>query len=330
MPTDEFCGICHQPTGREYGSSIPGAHQVDYKSTQLLGVLVDIIDVSNTGPGQRPIVTFALSNKWGPLPPSFLERMRFTLSGPNDDFTFYVREESINDLVADGPNWKYQFEAALPNDAVGSYSLGFEGRINPWTINPGTDDEFTMRDPAQNYTVPFAVTADLAAPRRVVVDDAKCENCHANVSFHGTNRHNATEYCQTCHMPSATDRQGSQSIDFRYMVHKIHRGEDLENGYIVGGTDDFSDVVFPGDLRNCDSCHVDDSYALPLPANLEFVVTPADPITLMGPTTAACLSCHDSSSAAVHASTNSNDLGEACASCHGTGKTYDVEKVHAR
>ena len=42
------------------------------------------------------------------------------------------------------------------------------------------------------------------------------------------------------------------------------------------------------------------------------------------PTTAACLSCHDSEGAAVHASTNSNELGEACAACHGDGKTFSV------
>ena len=46
--------------------------------------------------------------------------------------------------------------------------------------------------------------------------------------------------------------------------------------------------------------------------------------------TAACLSCHDSKAAASHALSNSSDIGEACAACHGTGKTYDVEKVHAR
>jgi len=340
MPTDEFCGYCHLPSGREYGGSIRGAHQVDYKSAQLGGVLVDVIDISNTGPGQRPIVTFALSNKWGPLPPSELGRMRFTLSGPNEDFTFYVREESINSLKAVGPYWEYQFEEALPADAKGSYTLGFEGRINSVTLNPGTNDEFTMRDPAQNYTVPFMVTGGRVEPRRLVVDDAKCENCHGNLSLHGTNRHNASEYCQTCHMPSMTDEAdiNPQSVDFRYMVHKIHRGADLENGYVIGGSDDFSDVEYPGDLRNCEACHfgptdgprVSPTYTLPLQAGLEYVDTPSELITSMGPATAACLSCHDSDAAAIHASTNSNELGEACSACHGTGKTYSVERLHAR
>ena len=60
------------------------------------------------------------------------------------------------------------------------------------------------------------------------------------------------------------------------------------------------------------------------------MLTPSDPLPEMGPATAACLSCHDSEAAAVHASTNSNDLGEACAACHGEGKTFSVTRVHAR
>lgn len=328
---DEFCALCHVPTGSEYDLSVQGSHQVDYKSAQLGGVLVDIIGVSNTGPGQRPVVTFSLSNKWGPLPPEFLGRLRLVVSGPNEDFTHYVREDALGKLVADGPNWQYRFETALPLDAMGSYTVSFEGRINSWTLNAGTDKEFTVRDQAQNATVPFAVTADAAWPRRTVVDDARCEDCHVNLSEHGSNRHDAAAYCQTCHMPSAIGGEGDnpQSIDFRYMVHKIHRGEDLEFGYVIG-SDDFSGVIFPGDLRNCESCHVADSYTLPLQAGLENVLTPADLLTEMRPATAACLSCHDSESTAVHADTNSSELGEACATCHGEGKTYSVTKVHAR
>ena len=119
----------------------------------------------------------------------------------------------------------------------------------------------------------------------MVVDDAKCENCHSNLSLHGYNRHDANGYCQTCHMPSATDAAvrpaeagDPQSIDFRYMIHKIHRGAELETGYVVYGyrssVHDFSEVEYVGDLRNCDACHVDGSQQLPLPDGLESVVTP--------------------------------------------------------
>jgi hypothetical protein len=339
---DTACSLCHTPTyGPEYTKfSVGGAHQVDYKSDQLGGVLVEIIDVQNTGPGDSPTVTFALSNKWGPLPPSYMGRLRFSLSGPNDDFTFYLQEDSVGSLTANGSNWDYTFEGSLPSDAMGSFSLGVEGRINGWVINEGQSNEFTMNDQMQNFIVPFAVTDSSPMGRRMVVDDYKCESCHSNLSLHGSNRHNASEYCQTCHMPSADDsperEEGDtpQSIDFRYMIHKIHRGADLENGYVVlghnGSVNDFSHVEYPGDLRDCEACHVDDSYTLPLPAGLEDVITPRDFFTPMGPSTAACLSCHDSQAAASHALSNSSELGEACAACHGEGKTYAVERVHAR
>ena len=117
------------------------------------------------------------------------------------------------------------------------------------------------------------------------------------------------------------------------MVHKIHRGAELENGYVVYGyrssLHDYSEVEYVGDLRNCEACHVDDSYTLPLNSDLESVTTPHDYWTPMLPETASCLSCHDSSSAAVHAEANTTALGEACATCHGVGKTYSVEQVHA-
>ncbi len=109
--------------------------------------------------------------------------------------------------------------------------MSFEAR-NLQDIETGAGAE-EVRDTAENYLFAFAVTDDEAAPRRLVVDDAKCENCHANLSLHGGNRHNGAEYCQVCHMPGALGEtevvEGEEdSIHFKYMVHKIHRGEELE------------------------------------------------------------------------------------------------------
>ena len=338
---DSRCSTCHPATtGEEYDRSVTGAHTVEYKSVQLEGVLVQIIDIRDTDPGDRPAVTFSLSSKYGPLSPSELNRLRFSLNGPNTDFAFYVQETATNNSRAVGSNWEYRFEAKLPDDAMGSFTLGVEGRADA-VINPGEDNEFETEDQIQNFTEGFAVTDEMPVDRRAVVNDAKCENCHANLSLHGGNRHDANGYCQTCHMPSATDAavrpEGTgdpQSIDFRYMIHKIHRGLELENGYVVYGyrssLHDFSEVEYPGDLRNCEACHDGGSYQLPLNSDLEPVTTPRDVWTPMLPETAACLSCHDGSSTAVHADSNSSDLGEACATCHGVGKSFSVDSVHAR
>ena len=336
---DDGCSMCHRPTGDEYGFSVQGAHTVDYQSEQLNGVLVEIVDVQDTNPGDQPIVTFSLSNKLGRLNPADLGRLRFSLSGPNDDFAFYVQDDAMGKLKASGTNWTFQFTSRLPDEAMGSFSVGVEGRINNAVINEGQPNEFTMSDQMQNVIEPFAVTDTSTVSRRLVVDDAKCESCHANLTLHGSNRHNADGYCQTCHMPSATDEavrlEGvPQTIDFRTMVHKIHRGADLENGYLVYGyrssVHDYSDVEYVGDLRNCEACHVNDSHTFPLPDGVLPVTNPAAQWSPILPETATCLSCHDGDTAAAHAESNTGSLGEACSTCHATGKTYSAERLHAR
>ena len=338
---DSMCANCHRPdSGNEYDISVAGAHTVAYKSNQLGGVLVQITDVQNTDPGDRPRVTFSLSTKDGPLHPSDMNRLRFSLSGPNTDFAFYAQDDAMGKLIPNGGNWIFNFDSRLPVDSVGSFTIGVEGRLSA-VINEGEPDEFGFNDQMQNFIEPFAVTDTAPVSRRMVVDDAKCESCHSNLSLHGSNRHDAGGYCQTCHMPSATDAAvrpagtgEPQSIDFRYMIHKIHRGQELENGYVVYGyrssLHDFSHVEYVGDLRNCEGCHDDGTYQLPLPTGLESVVTPQALWSPMLPETASCLSCHDSDAAAVHADSNSTDLGEACSACHGVGKTYSVDAVHAR
>ena len=339
---DTACHLCHVPdSGEEYDRSIRGAHTVVYKSTQLGGVLVEIDRVTNTRPGQRPTVEFWLSDKNGILDPAKLGRLRFAIAGPNEDFDFYVQEDALGSLSSVTPGqWSYQFNTPLPGNASGSYSIGVEGRINGVPINPGTDEEFTVNDQMQNFTTAFAVTDSDPVARRVVVDDAKCETCHNNLSLHGSNRHEP-QYCVTCHQPEATDAEvrpdedfPAESIHFKWLIHKIHRGAELENGFVVYGfrssVHDYGHVEFPGDLRNCGTCHVNDSEQLPLPDGLLDTPTPYGFMSVMEPATAACLSCHDSFEAAQHAAVNTGPLGEACSSCHGEDKAFSVDFVHAR
>jgi OmcA/MtrC family decaheme c-type cytochrome len=118
------------------------------------------------------------------------------------------------------------------------------------------------------------------------------------------------------------------------MIHQIHRGAELEYGYVVAGhnasTHDFGHVEYPGDLRNCRKCHVNDSQLLPLPENLLATIAPQAFWSPIEPIAAACLSCHDGDDAASHAFSMTTFVGEACAACHGKGMSFDVEKVHAR
>jgi hypothetical protein len=334
---DDNCANCHQPdSGEEFDRSVAGAHTVHYKSVDLGGVLVTVLKIERVFPGSHPEVTFSLTDKNGPLDPAELNRLRFVIAGPNEDFAYYVQEDALAGLIQVGTNWVYRFDTEIPDDAMGSYSFGVEGRIADVMIG---DEE--MEDQIQNFIQPIAVTDDQAVPRRMVVNDETCENCHSNLSLHGSNRHDANGYCQTCHRPDATDEavrpEGTgpdQSIHFKYMIHKIHRGADLERGYVVYGyrssLHDYSDVEFPGDLRNCESCHEEGTYNIPLPMGVLDTETPQDFWSPTQPVAASCLSCHDGLGAAAHAANNTSDFGEACVACHGEDRTFSVEEVHAR
>jgi len=327
MVDDITCGNCHVPyTGNEFDQSVKGAHLALYKSAQFPGVLVKFIEVTNTNPGDNPTVKFSVSSKNGPLDPASLNRFRLTLSGPNDDYSFQAQEIANRSLVWAGDNsWTYTFARPLPLDAEGSFTVSVEGQnLVPIDFGDVVSEE---RDNAENPRIVFAVTDAVATPRRMVVDDLKCESCHSNLVYHGGTRHDP-QYCDTCHMPESLDFDGNQTIHFKYMIHSIHRGEELENGFFVGGHD-YSDVVYPGDLRDCDSCHVNNSQQVPVESTTLSTNTPQAWWSPMMPNSAACLSCHDDDDSAAHAFSNTAFFGESCGTCHGEGKEFAVDKVHA-
>ena len=114
--------------------------------------------------------------------PADIDRLRFVLTGPNTDFDFYVAETvGDNAFPLGGGLWGYKFEARLPVDAMGSYTVSPEGR-NYQDINMGSKVE-NERTGLESSLLAFAVTDATAQPRRMIVDDAKCESCHANDDF---------------------------------------------------------------------------------------------------------------------------------------------------
>ncbi|MBW2422833.1 MAG: hypothetical protein JRG86_01195, partial [Deltaproteobacteria bacterium] len=78
---------------------------------------------------------------------------------------------------------------------------------------------------------------------RDIVQTADCNVCHGptsdtKLSFHGGGRTDV-EYCVTCHNPSG-------NTDMTLLVHKIHAGAELSNGFRG-----YSDVQFTKDLDDC-------------------------------------------------------------------------------
>jgi OmcA/MtrC family decaheme c-type cytochrome len=149
-------------------------------------------------------------------------------------------------------------------------------------------------------------------------------------------------------------------LTFKDMIHGIHMGELHDQPYVAGGSNpttanpggaplSFNEVRFPRSPSDCSACHAAKTNELPivataLPSHWETLTCTDDPAadtdayctnrtsvsTYTGPATAACTSCHDSPATAAHAALNTTSTGaEACATCHGPGKSFDAAVAHA-
>jgi OmcA/MtrC family decaheme c-type cytochrome len=169
------------------------------------------------------------------------------------------------------------------------------------------------------YTFRPSDGATTGITTRDIVKTANCNECHDKLSAHDGRIE--TRYCVLCHNPGSQDPdsinpakdttpdlqpaviRSSGAVDFKILIHKIHRGEflpsvelgpDLTAGTADDGTGDyaiwgynnikhdFSDVVFPQDIRNCTKCHDGSDPDTPQGNNWETV-----------PSMEACGSCHD-------------------------------------
>ena len=114
------------------------------------------------------------------------------------------------------------------------------------------------------------------------------------------------------------------------MIHRAHTGKEMTRTYTVGSAK-FNEIGYPGDRRNCNTCHVNNSQQLPMAEGHINVSDPSGYMTSVPPMTAACTGCHDTKSAAAHAAINTDPkFGESCDVCHGPTADFSVDKAHAR
>jgi OmcA/MtrC family decaheme c-type cytochrome len=331
---DSLCSVCHQPQGdREFDASVMGAHTIPTKSAQLAGLNMEILEVTGVEPGGLPTVTFRVTNGDGSfVAPSELGRLRIVRGGPTVEYTEGFREDALEATVS-GDTAIYTFEEPLPADAAGTWTFSADVSRTV-TIDDGSDEGLEVTEAAMNPIVYVAVTDDEPVARREVATTENCNRCHDRIAFHGGRRF-LVEECIICHNPMLTDEEEREPGDpaesghMKWMIHRIHTGAELENGYELAGND-YSHIGYPGDRRNCEGCHTEGTYGVPLPEGTLDTPTARDWYTPMRPAAAACLSCHSSVDAAAHAYVNNAPFGEACAACHGADREFSVDRVHAR
>lgn len=346
---DDTCATCHIPdSGMEFDASVKAAHVIPTSSAQLGGMKAEIVSVTNVLAGQKPVITFKITDKNGAVDGTKINTFAPIHAGPTSSYKTYFRESGVGTGTNPGTFnaatglTTFTFVNAIPADATGTWAFSADVYKN-YNLKraDGKADITNVRDAAINPVKYVAITGAVT-PRRTSVDMALCNKCHDKLALHGGQRMVIAE-CVMCHNPLKGDAAQrvagtgeEESVSMQRMIHRIHRGIALTQDLTIYGNGksvhNYNHVVYPGDLRNCTACHVNDSQQVP--AAGDAVVTKRDYFTPQGSGTASCLGCHDSRDAAAHAFLNTTQFGgqpaEACGACHGDGSDWSVDRVHAR
>lgn len=247
-------------------------------------------------------------------------------------------------LNADGSYTK-ALAYPMPATAIGGSAEAFiEGRIYAMSAAQPSFTPIVTRLPiASSAGVVFNFNDATATARRAIVDVNRCNDCHKNLSLHGSNRTSNTELCATCHNPENVQSaavNADETFDFKHMIHRLH-----SQGFYWDGPG-FEGFTYPGKLNNCEGCHKTNTYfpvdpaavfatsigsgtpagcpaTFPAgqnatsrdPATGEYLYpvcvtslsTPADD-TAVSPNAAICTGCHNSEIAATHMEQNGGNF----------------------
>ncbi len=243
----------------------------------------------------------------------------------------------------DGSFTKATLRPVPASGVTGSGAAIIEGRPAVQVgVNPDTQAPIFARVRVVSVGKPFAITDNIAVARRSVVDTAKCNDCHFDLSIHGSGRTANTELCSSCHNPNITCRSTTQNgtTDMKVMTHGLHAGTFDSCGH------DYTYVRYPGQLNNCEGCHKSNTF-YPVDGTRVFATSivandrsnPDDDIRIT-PNLAVCSTCHTTDLAIAHMKQNgASDTAtqltngtpstiETCAICHGPGQVSDLRVKH--
>lgn len=351
-----------------------------------------ILSVTDTAPGQNPVITFAVDDPSTQLAYNLATHPAWTQTKTGDSRLFIQIGWDTRDITNEGSGTKSG--AALP---IGINALNFN-LSDPSHVNDNSNGTYWVRSPrpipdgttgvkAASGTLVVAmeghpaawdpttqtwvrvpvksaytygvITGTTPVARRTVVDVQKCMNCHKHdgtgvapqLTLHGNNRTEEPQVCALCHNANNTDisqrlatdptvvvgpfAYREQSIDFKRLVHGIHASSKgfRETPLVVYGFghslfDASTLKEYPGELKDCVACHVDNgtkgtfellpepNAGRPLGANVlgssmdtnsfnktdgtkTIDTNPADDVKIT-PTAAVCSSCHDKREVIAH------------------------------
>lgn len=235
-------------------------------------------------------------------------------------FTTNITDPTRTDGVVFDPNATHRIAIQLSyTNAAGATVL----------VNPYIDVRFDANGNSVIVTDP--------AQTRVMADVTSCNGCHERLALHGGGRVDM-QYCVMCHNPRTIDANSGNVLTMSTMTHKLHAGRllkrELDAGrdgeqYVIWGfgasKNDYSEVGFPQDLRNCHVCH----QASP--------TTPQGDLWKTRISKEACLTCHASGPNSryytLHAAlAQVPDPGvisnAACQTCHRVGTGLEPGRVH--
>ena len=319
-------------------SGPPGGNGVPVDSATSINI--EVTSVSVPPGGGAPTVELRLTND--------LTQGLFGL--PAGDIRFVLSQLSPAPLSSGGssawqsyvtrnsggiPNAQANTETAtagtFADNGDGSYTYTFASALTAYPGGPVFDAAKTHRlgieirgqaPISSNGIYDFVPAGGAPTFTRNIVDNDTCNACHDVLEFHGGPRTDVT-YCVTCHNPSSIDGDTVNEawggrVDMKAMIHKIHSGVNLASGYFVVGfrntVHDYSNIVFPQDVRNCATCHEESDADTPEASNWRLVANRE-----------SCGSCHDDIDFANggHPGNFTFTDDTQCLDCHGPNATIN-------
>jgi OmcA/MtrC family decaheme c-type cytochrome len=276
-----------------------GTVTVTFKATDAAGKAFDAVAERTATQAKNPAAT-------GFEP-------RFTLAKITADGA----SQSIYLSATGGPSSdRYGTLAATATASVYTYTFEKKVTVTEAALTH-TVGVWAYRNDANKVRYPSSDTLNFvpaggAAVTREVVADASCNNCHDQLTLHGSRQ--TVALCVTCHTSQLAAGQGAMA----YMAHKIHRGHALTKPYELGGHE-YNEITYPQSVANCTACHQGaDAARYQTKASI-----------------AACGSCHDDvvfenreplPTERAHTAGVADDT--MCATCHKPNGYSDVVKAH--